>query len=46
MKNWKVELTAEGTTFDEVKAPRDIFQGDGIFTNTISNSDDATQSHT
>ncbi len=28
MKNWKVELTAEGKTLTAVRIQRDIFQGD------------------
>ena len=46
MENWIVELTIEGKSLTEVNIQRKIFQGDALFTITICNRDDVTQSHT
>ena len=44
-ENWKVESTAGGKSFAEVKIQREIFQRDALITITICYNDDATQSH-
>ena len=46
MKNWKVELTAEGKSLLEIHIKRGIFQGDALSPLLACNRDDATQSYT